>query len=362
MNDELKNYRIVNMVEEIEDYAILLLDREGNIENWNKGAEKIKGYKPEEVIGKNFRIFYTPADQAIKKPEVLINLARKKGYAFDEGWRVRRDGSRFWGSIAISAIHDINNHVIGFTKITRDLTDKMLAAEATSQHMSDLQLKNQELEQFVYIASHDLQEPLLTVSNFIELLQVEYGHLHDEDANMYMSFIGQAAERMRSLIKDLLDYSRIGKAKQTESVNVNLLLQAVKSDLDNLIKASGAQIIYHELPTVKAYRTELSQLFQNLLTNAIKFAKKDVAPVINITASAHNNGWVFTVKDNGIGIDNQFKEKIFLIFQRLHNRDDYPGNGIGLANCKKIVTMHNGEITVESEPGEGSAFKFTLEL
>ena len=362
MNDEVKKLRMQHMVEEIQDYAILLLDSEGNIENWNKGAEKIKGYKAEEVIGKNFSLFYTPEDQRIKKPQMLINLARTNGRSFDEGWRIRRDGSRFWGSITITAIYDEQQNVLGFTKLTRDLTDKMLAAEAISQHMDQLQIKNHELEQFVYIASHDLQEPLLTVSNFIALLKAEYGHLHDEDATMYMGFIEQAADRMRGLIKDLLDYSRIGKIKETEQVNVNELLQYIKNDLDNLITLTGAQINYNHLPTVKGYRTELGQLFQNLITNAIKFSKKDVTPVIDITAKPHNNGWQFTVKDNGIGINDRYKEKIFLIFQRLHTRDDYPGNGIGLANCKKIAAMHNGDIDVRSVPGQGSEFYFTLNL
>jgi len=362
MNDEVKKLRLLNMVEEIEDYAILLLDGSGNIENWNKNAEKIKGYKAEDVLGKHFSLFYTPEDQQNKKPQMLINLARATGRAFDEGWRVRRDGSRFWGSISITAIYDDHNTVIGFTKVTRDLTDKMTAAEVVSQQMDRLEIKNQELEQFVYIASHDLQEPLLTVSNFIALLKAEYGHLHDDNAHMYMGFIEDAANRMRTLIKDLLDYSRIGKIKVTEQVDVNELLLNITSDLDKLVSQSGAKIIYEELPTVKAYRTELRQLFQNLITNAIKFAKKGIAPVIHITAKPYNDGWQFSVKDNGIGIADKYKEKIFLIFQRLHNRDDYPGNGIGLANCKKIAVMHNGDIDVRSVLGEGSEFYFNLEL
>ncbi|WP_345954468.1 ATP-binding protein [Mucilaginibacter sp. PAMB04168] len=358
----MKSLRMLNMVEEIEDYAILLLDVNGNIENWNKGAARIKGYSAEEVIGKSFSIFHTQADKAIKKPEMLISVARNKGQVVDEGWRVRKDGSRFWGRITIAAIHDEQRNVIGFTKITRDLTEKKLAAEATSQHMNQLEIKNQELEQFVYIASHDLQEPLLTISNFIELLKVEYGHLYDDDAQLYVDFIEDAAHRMRYLIKDLLDYSRIGKTKQTEYIDLNELLQHIVNDLDARISATGTQIICQDLPAVKGYRTELRQLFQNLITNAMKFSKKDVSPVIEIAGSRGNSGWEFMVKDNGIGIEPQHTEKIFLIFQRLHNRDEYPGNGIGLANCKKIAAMHNGDIRVESVPGQGSKFYFTVDL
>ena len=363
MNEKAKTLRMLNMVEEIEDYAILILDINGNIENWNKGAQRIKGYKSEEVLGQHFRIFSLPADQAIKKPEALINIARTKGRAIDEGWRVRKDGTRFWGRITITAIHDDERNIIGFSKVTRDLTDKKLAAEAASLHLAELETQNQELEQFVYIASHDLQEPLLTVSNFIELLKVDYGHLYDDDAHMYVGFIEDAAHRMRNLIKDLLDYSRLGKAKETEEVDTNELLQHIINDLDTRIAATGTQITYNNLPVVTAYRTEMRQLLQNLITNAIKFCKKGVSPVINITAKLHNaGGWEFTVQDNGIGIEDKYREKIFLIFQRLHNRDDYPGNGIGLANCKKIVAMHNGDINVRSVPGEGSSFYFTLNI
>jgi len=362
MNDKVKQFRLLNMVEEIEDYAILLLDVNGHIENWNKGAEKIKGYKANEVIGKHFRLFYTENDKENKKPESLIEIATIKGKAYDEGWRVRKDKSRFWGSILITPIYSADREIIGFTKVTRDLTEKMLAAETVSQHLNELQLKNKELEQFVYIASHDLQEPLLTVINFIDLLKSEYGHLHEGDAVTYIDFIEQAAERMRNLVKDLLDYSRIGKVKGTAQVDVNDLLGDITNDIDNLIEASHAQINYQNLPTVKGYATELRQLFQNLIINAIKFAKKGVPPIITITAVPYKLGWKFTVQDNGIGIDPQHTEKIFLIFQRLHTRDEYPGSGIGLANCKKIVVMHNGDIGVESVPGVGSAFKFTIDL
>jgi PAS domain S-box-containing protein len=362
MNDTVKQFRLSNMVEEIEDYAILLLDENGNIENWNKGAEKIKGYKAEEIIGKNFKLFYTDEDRKTGKPESLIETAKNAGKAISEGWRVRKDRSMFWGSIVITAIHDTQGNIIGFTKVTRDLTDKMLAAEAIQQHLNELQLKNKELEQFVYIASHDLQEPLLTVSNFVELLKEEYGHVYDEEGLLYMGYITEATCRMRNLIKDLLDYSHIGREKGAEPVDVNELLANIVSDLDQRIATTGAQIIYSEMPTVKAYATELRQLFQNLIANALKFYRKDVPPVIKINAEPYKGGWKFSVSDNGIGIEAEHEEKIFLIFQRLHNREEFSGNGIGLANCKKIAVMHNGDICVESVPGKGSVFSFTIEL
>jgi PAS domain S-box-containing protein len=362
MNDDVKQFRLSKMIEEIEDYAILLLDENGNIENWNKGAEKIKDYKADEIVGKNFRLFYTEEDRENGKPESLIETAKKEGKAISEGWRVRKDRSMFWGSIVITAIHDTQGNIIGFTKVTRDLTDKMLAAEAIQQHLTELQLKNKELEQFVYIASHDLQEPLLTVSSFVELLKEEYGNLFDEEGKLYMGYINEATGRMRNLIKDLLDYSDIGREKGIEQVNVNELLTNIVSDLDQRFAITGAQISFSNMPTTTAYATELRQLFQNLITNALKFYRKGVPPVIEISAEPLKKGWKFHVKDNGIGIEPQHNEKIFLIFQRLHNRDAFSGNGIGLANCKKIAVMHNGDISVDSVSGEGSVFSFTIEL
>lgn len=362
MNDEVKQFRLSKMIEEIEDYAILLLDESGNIENWNKGAEKIKGYKAHEIVGKNFRLFYTDDDRENLKPESLIETAKTEGKAVSEGWRVRKDRSMFWGSIVITAIHDTQGNIIGFTKVTRDLTDKMLAAEAIQQHLNELKIKNKELEQFVYIASHDLQEPLLTVSSFVDLFKEEYGHLFDEEGQLYMGYINEATGRMRNLIKDLLDYSHIGRERGIEQVNVNKLLANIVSDLDQRITVTSSKITYGEMPTVIAYATELRQLFQNLIVNALKFNRKGVPPVIEINAAPFKKGWRFSVSDNGIGIAHEHVEKIFLIFQRLHNREEFSGNGIGLANCKKIAVMHNGDISVESVPGKGSVFSFTIEL
>lgn len=362
MNDEVKQFRLSKMIEEIEDYAILLLDESGNIENWNKGAEKIKGYKAHEIVGKNFRLFYTDDDRENLKPESLIETAKTEGKAVSEGWRVRKDRSMFWGSIVITAIHDTQGNIIGFTKVTRDLTDKMLAAEAIQQHLNELKIKNKELEQFVYIASHDLQEPLLTVSSFVDLFKEEYGHLFDEEGQLYMGYINEATGRMRNLIKDLLDYSHIGRERGIEQVNVNKLLANIVSDLDQRITVTSSKITYGEMPTVIAYATELRQLFQNLIVNALKFNRKGVPPVIEISAAPFKKGWRFSVSDNGIGIAREHVEKIFLIFQRLHNREEFSGNGIGLANCKKIAVMHNGDISVESVPGKGSVFSFTIEL
>lgn len=224
----------------------------------------------------------------------------------------------------------------------------------------DLDRKNAELEQFAYVASHDLQEPLKTVSGFVGLLNKQYKGRLDENADKYLEYILQASDRMKTLIKDLLDYSRIGRAIAFVRSDCNMLLHEVLADMDNNIRENNAHIVPEELPVVYAFPTELKLLFQNLISNAIKFRKPGIRPEISITYTELPHSWKFAVSDNGIGIDQQHRDRIFIIFQRLHNRKDYEGSGIGLAHCKKIVELHGGEIWVESTPGFGSTFFFTL--
>jgi two-component system, sensor histidine kinase len=224
----------------------------------------------------------------------------------------------------------------------------------------ELERKNKELEQFAYVASHDLQEPLKTVSGFVGLLNKQYKGRLDENADKYLEYILQASDRMRTLIKDLLVYSRIGRAIAFVLSDCNILLHEVLADMDNNIRGNNAKITAETLPVLYAFPTELKLLFQNLLSNAIKFRKAGVQPEISITVTKIPGYWKFAVSDNGIGIDQQHRERIFVIFQRLHNKKDYEGSGIGLAHCKKIVELHGGEIWVESIPGIGSTFYFTI--
>ncbi|WP_301930355.1 two-component regulator propeller domain-containing protein [Ferruginibacter sp.] len=220
--------------------------------------------------------------------------------------------------------------------------------------------KNKELEQFVYIASHDLQEPLRTTTSFVELLQRQYNGKFDEKADKYFNFIAEASDRMKTLIKDLLDYSRIGAKKECVKLDCNIILQKVLADLGSAIDQANAIITADQLPVITVYPVEIKQLFQNLLINAIKFRKKDIAPEIKVSVQSAGDYWEFSVKDNGIGIEEQYREKIFLIFQRLHTKTAYEGSGIGLAHSKKIVEMHGGKIWIESALGNGTTFYFTI--
>ncbi len=247
--------------------------------------------------------------------------------------------------------------------ITRiKLTEDKLHQSETSLEAknAELQLKNKELEQFAYITSHDLQEPIRTVASFAELLQEQLGTDNDPATKKYFDFIFSSIDRMKKLISDLLDYSRIGRKTSVQEVDCNTILNEVIADLGAAITESGTQIQASALPLINGHPTEIKQLFQNLIMNAIKFRKKDIAPVIQISADKKADAWVFSVKDNGIGIEPQHRDRVFVIFQRLHTRTEYEGTGIGLAHCKKIVELHGGNIWLESEFGTGTIFLFTL--
>ena len=232
-------------------------------------------------------------------------------------------------------------------------------ANTMNQMTDQLILSNRELSQFAYIASHDLQEPLRTISNYSSLFEKQYQGKLDANAERYLNAISGGAGRMQMLIKDLLDYSRIGYNKQIKSLDCNKVVQEVLNDMATSIDESGAQIRFSRLPVIRGY-SEIKQLFQNLISNAIKFRKAHHRVAIDISAQAREKEWVFGIKDNGIGIDEKYHERIFTIFQKLHSQKEYAGSGIGLAHCKKIVELHGGKIWVESEPENGSTFCFTI--
>jgi len=232
-------------------------------------------------------------------------------------------------------------------------------ATAINQMTEQLIISNNELGRFAYIASHDLQEPLKTITNYVGLLREEYKGNPDENADKYLATVIRATNRMQILIKDILDYSHIGDNKNTSKVNCNRLLQDVLSDMSVSIKESNAKINFENLPVINGY-TDISYLFQNLISNSIKFRKKDSQPIINITAQERDNGWLFAIADNGIGIDKMNYDRIFAVFQKLHSQKKYAGTGIGLAHCKKIVELHGGKIWVESELQRGSTFYFII--
>lgn len=361
--------RYHKMIEEVEDYAILLLDKEGYILNWNKGAEKIKGYPESEILGKNFRIFYMEEDREKKLPEQLITLAKETGKATHEGWRLRKDGSRFWGNIVITALHDERNDIIGFSKVTRDLTEKKMAEDQLKNYANELEFQNKQLEEYAYVASHDLQEPLRKIKTFANLLEKQ---IEDKEAvKKYIEKINASANRMSALIKDVLDYSQLSPSDELLSlVDLKKVMEQVLEDFDLLIDQKHARVIISGLPQINGIPIQLHQLFSNLFGNALKFTTED--PLIEIYSEKATSTEIemspkllpgihyykITVKDNGVGFEQEYADQIFKLFQRL-SETSY-GTGIGLAICKKIVENHKGHITVSSEPNKGTIFNIYL--
>jgi light-regulated signal transduction histidine kinase (bacteriophytochrome) len=242
-----------------------------------------------------------------------------------------------------------------------NITEHKTTEEKLKQLAEKLSQSNKELEQFAYVASHDLQEPLRMVASYIQLLQRRYKGKLSGEADEFINYAVDGVIRMKTLINDLLVYSRVNtKESPLEDVDINKVVDQTRTNLHAAIEESGATINSEPLPVVKANNLQINQLFQNLISNAIKFRKPDTAPVVNISAKHAGDEWLFTVQDNGIGIDKEFSDKIFVIFQRLHNSSEYPGTGIGLAICKRIVEKLGGHLWVESNPGEGSTFNFTI--
>ena len=225
-----------------------------------------------------------------------------------------------------------------------------------------LQFINADLLQFTYVVSHDLKEPLRMVTSFMELLKSRHGNELDEKAKVYIDYAVDGGRRMQKMIDDLLELSRIGRENSVkEFVDINVIVKEVKENILKLTEETGVEIIIKtELPVLPVYRSDIIRLIQNLLSNAIKFRKKDITPVIYLTAKEEKDAWLFSIEDNGIGVEKENFEKIFEIFNRLHGRESYEGSGIGLAVCKKVVQHHGGTIWIESEEGKGSTFYFKL--
>ena len=246
-------------------------------------------------------------------------------------------------------------------QLQKEVEVRKRAEESLKEYSAELARSNADLQQFAYVASHDLQEPLRAVSSFSQLLARRYQGKLDSDADDFITFMVEGATRMQTLINDLLVFSRIGtRGNPFASVDCERILQAAKENLDVAMAESGAVITHDPLPSLVADQTQLMQLFQNLLSNAIKFRRPEEAPRIHVSSQRQGSAWRLSVRDNGVGIDPQYFDRIFVIFQRLHGRDKYPGTGIGLAICKKIVERHGGRIWVESERGKGSTFYFVI--
>lgn len=358
---EEKNEELQQFKTGLDQVAIVsITDDNGVIKYVNDNFVNISGYNQEELIGQRFSLlrssyhsktFYEQMWKTISLGEVWVGDIKN----------IAKNGREYWESTAIIPFMDGNNRVYEYLTIKQDITKRKEAESLLeSQYVQQLEKNNRELEEFAYVASHDLQEPLRTISSFSELLYEDYYNELDETARKSFTFIKNSTERMSKLIKGLLDYSRLGKEYEKVELDTNSLVKDVINDLQTTIERKKAEIKVSYLPTVEGYKVPLQLLFQNLISNAIKFNTKDKVPTVNISARDIGDFWEFSVEDNGIGIEESQHDKIFAIFQRLHLKSEYEGTGIGLAHCKRVVEMHKGSIHVKSILKKGSNFIFRI--
>jgi PAS domain S-box-containing protein len=362
------------MVESVKDYAIFMLDPDGRVVNWNPGAERIKGYRAEEIIGRHFSCFYPEKSIREGIPERELRVARDTGRSEDEGWRVRKDGSLFWANAVISAVRNSQGGLLGFVKLTRDATARMEAGERIQklneelrQRADLLETANKELESFSYSVSHDLRAPLRHIHGFVELLQNSPALKGDEVSHRQMGIIAAAAKVMGKLIDDLLAFSRTGRAEMhLVKIDLREMVEQTIRDLETECKGRTVKWEVKPLSRVAGDPTLLRLVWMNLLDNAVKYtgprpvAKIEIGQVAGDAAGADEREVVFYVRDNGVGFDMKYVSKLFGVFQRLHRAEDFGGTGIGLANVQRIIHRHGGRVWAEAQVDAGATFYFSL--
>jgi PAS domain S-box-containing protein len=341
-------------VAETSKEAIITADENGGIHYANRAAAEMFGIPPADLPGRPLTNLIPEGREERHVGRTVELLGRKAG------------GIEFPVELSLGAWSSRGRRYT--TAIIRDIThrrageeQRRVLNEELQRILRDLQRSNRELEQFAYIVSHDLKEPLRMIQSFAGILAADYEDRLDGKGREALAYLTDGAQRLQALISDLLMYSRFGELKQIQPVDCAALVEGVRRDLGGVIAEMGAIIDDRGLPTVLGSASALHELFQNLVSNAIKFRGSE-PPHIAVSAERTGDDWLFSVRDNGIGIDEQHHERIFLMFQRLHSRKEYPGTGIGLAICKKVVESHGGRIWVESAPGHGAAFRFTLPI
>jgi PAS domain S-box-containing protein len=480
LRESEERYRM--LLDGVRDYAVFMMDPRGRILSWNAGAERIKGYTADQIIGHSFSCFFPPEDIKRGRPEEILQLTAATGRHEEQGMRVRKDGSQFLASVTFTAFRDADGNLRGFSEFSHDLSERKEAEEKyrglleaapdamvvvnqggeivllnlqaekqfgyrrdeligqkvkniipegfaerliadalrsvddalaqqigtgieliarrkddsefpieimlsplqsaegilvtaairditarkkSEEHLlktvGELKRSNDELEQFAYVASHDLQEPLRMVASFTELLAENYRGRLDSDADEFIAFAVDGCHRMQGLIEDLLLYSRAGTSgKALFDISSETALEEALTNLRATIEESHAVVTHDSLPNIRTDDKQLTQIFQNLIGNAIKYRSAEVPNVHVCVKKNGDNEWIFSVRDNGLGIEPKYFERIFILFQRLHGQNEFEGTGIGLAICKKILHRLGGRIWVESEPGKGSTFYFAL--
>ena len=362
------------LLEGVEDYAIYMLDLEGNVASWNMGAQRIEGYKAEEVIGKHFSRFFPPEDVEKGVPAAVLQKVKTTGRVREDLWQVRKDGTLYWANLLLAALKDDQGRLYGIAKVNHDMTLYKAAQEEirrlnstleqrVRERTAQLEAVNKELETFSYSVSHDLRAPLRHIDGFADMLRQRSSGQLDETSVEYLGIITEATRQMSRLIDALLAFSRMGRAALTKSLlDSNKLVRGVLHDLSYDMEGRKIEWRIETLPQVVGDPALLRQVWFNLISNALKYSRvRDVA-TIEIGAKAAENEITFFIKDNGVGFDMQYVDKLFGVFQRLHGAGEFEGTGIGLANVRRIVQRHGGRVWAEGEIDLGATFFFTLPM
>lgn len=333
--------------------------RSGHIVACNPAFGALLGRPPEAITGVPIPSLYAPAE----RPAVLEHIAEadRTGFCRYESEMLRADGTILPVQVDLASVRGEDATVRFRVATIQDITERLRASRELERRAEDLERSNTDLEQFAYVASHDLQEPLRAVAGCVQLLKKRYAGQLDARADEYIGYAVDGSVRMQRLIDDLLNYSRVGRAEGARQMTdtAELLTRALQN-LTAVMQESGAVVTHDPMPVLSVYASQLSSVFQNLPSNAIKFRDAGRHPVVHVGAVRHEHGWEFSVRDNGIGIAPEYTDRIFGIFQRLHTRAEYPGTGMGLAMCKRIVERHGGRIWVNSQLGRGATFHFTI--
>lgn len=365
-SEGLSNIDLTHLKSAIDEAAIVAItDSKGIITYVNKKFCAISKYSADELLGKTHRIINSKFHSKEFFEDMWKTISSGKVWEGEIRNRAK-DGTHYWVHTTIVPFMDAQGRPEKFVAVRYEITERVTAQEQLKIHTRKLEISNRELQDFASVAAHDLQEPLRKIQSFSDRLKAVASQSLNADALDYLSRILNSAQRMSTLINDLLTYSRVTtKAQPFIMVDLNQIVEQVISDLEARLESSGGKIHSQNLPTIAADPTQMRQLFQNLLSNALKFHKPGEVPVVTVSSKAAflpsgGSAVEITVADNGIGFDEKYLDRIFTIFQRLHGRFEYEGTGIGLAVCRKIVDRHGGVITARSQPGQGAKFVFAL--
>jgi PAS domain S-box-containing protein len=354
-----ERYRL--LVEGVRDYAIFVLDPDGRVMSWNPGARRLKGYEAEEIIGRHVRTFYEPADQERKHPEDELRVALAEGRYAEEGWRVRKDGTRFWASVTITPIFDREKRHVGFAKVTRDLTERKRADEEIKARAESYERLNRELDAFSHTVAHDLRSPIRAVEHLSSVLLEEERARLSPEGKETLAAMHQSALNMARLVQDLLDLSTAeGREPSRKDVDVTLLVRDVIREQRKLDPKREIDFRVEEGMRASADGHLLRIAFTNLVANAIKFTRRSPHARVEVGREQTERGPAFFVRDNGVGFDPAEAPRLFQPFSRIKPASEFEGTGIGLATVARVARRHGGEVWAEGKPGQGATFYLTI--